>query len=46
MASKGISLVANGCAAHDWGQLFMFEGQICSLRRAFTIWALNLIVPW
>jgi hypothetical protein len=28
--------VINGCAAHDWGQLFMFEGKTCSHSKSFT----------
>jgi hypothetical protein len=32
-----VSPVANDCAAHDWGQLLMCEGNTCSLFRAFTI---------
>jgi UbiD family decarboxylase len=36
VASRVVSQVANGCAAHDWGQVLMFEGKSCSPFGSFT----------
>jgi len=33
---EAVSLVVNACAAHDWGQLLMFEGKSRSLFTSFT----------
>jgi hypothetical protein len=41
-APGAVSQVANGCAAQHSGQVLMFEGKTCSLRRAFT----KLVVYW
>jgi hypothetical protein len=36
LASRAVSQVVNGCAAHDWGQVLVFEGKSCSHLGAFT----------
>src|SRR5712691_12471178 len=35
-ASRAVSQAVNGRAAHDWGQVLMFEGKSCSPFWAFT----------
>ena len=36
IASRVVSQVANGCAAHDWRQVLIFQGKTCSLFTSFT----------
>ena len=33
---EAVSLLVNGCAAHDWGQVLTFEGKNGPHFRAFT----------
>src|SRR5439155_13086752 len=35
-ARGAVSQMANGCAAHDWGQMLTFRVKTCSLFRSFT----------
>jgi hypothetical protein len=35
-ACGAVFQIVNGCAAQDWGQLLMFEGQTCSHFGLFT----------
>ena len=35
-ASGAVFQTLNSCAAHDWGQMLMFEGKIGPHFRAFT----------
>ena len=36
-APEAFSLVANGCAVHDWRQLLTLQGKSRSLARSFTM---------
>ena len=41
LASRAVSLLVNGCAAQDWGQLLMFEGKTCYLSGHLPVCSIS-----